>query len=332
MVIGSSERIEAANEQAIALFGDQILGQSYVVGLRQPGLLEQIEKSLQSAEKQNGSYTSTVDQKSITYNAYIAPIDKGILLTFVDTTDATELDSFRRDFVANVSHELRTPLASVLGFVETLRGHAKDDPKARERFLEIIERETQRMSSLVDDLLSLSRVEEDERKKPTTPIEINVLIKRTIAELDPVIRSAKSTVSLADESGTAKAFADADQIHQVIGNLIENALRYGEPAGLVSLKISKPTYDTRLRTMALRISITNSGQGIAAHHIPRLTERFYRVDSHRSREVGGTGLGLAIVKHIIQRHRGRLAIESTVGKGSTFTVILPVFEENLKLS
>jgi two-component system phosphate regulon sensor histidine kinase PhoR len=332
VVIGANERIETANDLAIALFGDQVIGQPYVTALRQPGLLEQIDKSLTLAGKNTGSYTATVGQNSVIYDVHIAPIGTGLLLTFIDTTDAIELDSFRRDFVANVSHELRTPLASVLGFVETLRGHAKNDPDARERFLEIIERETQRMSALVDDLLSLSSVEEEERKKPTTLVEIHALVTRSISELKPVITAAKSKISLADQSAGAKALADADQMHQVISNLVENALRYGDPAGLVSVKISEPAYDQRLRAQALHISITNTGKGIAAHHIPRLTERFYRVDSHRSREVGGTGLGLAIVKHIVQRHRGRLHIESTLGIGSTFTVILPVAEENSDLS
>lgn len=332
VVIGSNERIETTNELAIAMFGDQMIGQPYVTALRQPALLDLIDRSLSSAERNTGSYTTTVGQKNSVYTVHVAPIGTGILLTFVDTTDALELDTFRREFVANVSHELRTPLASVLGFVETLRGHAKNDPTARDRFLEIIERETRRMSSLVDDLLSLSRVEEEERKKPTSRIEMRALVTRSIAEMKPLITAAKSKISVADESMGASTRADADQMHQVIGNLVENALRYGEPESMISVRISKPIYDQRLRTKAVQLSVTNTGKGIAAHHIPRLTERFYRVDSHRSREVGGTGLGLAIVKHIVQRHRGRLHIESALGKGSTFTVILPISEENSNLS
>lgn len=332
IIIGLDERIEVANELALAMFGDQMIGQPYVTALRQPKLLGQIDNSLRSTGRNIGSYTATIGLNSVVYDVHIAPVDAGLLLTFIDTTDAIELDSFRRDFVANVSHELRTPLASILGFVETLRGHAKNDPDARDRFLEIIERETRRMSSLVDDLLSLSRVEEDERKKPTTRVEIHALIARSIQELRPVVTAANSTISLTGKSDNAKVLADADQMHQVVSNLVENALRYGDPSSKVSVKISEPIYDQRLRAQALHISISNTGKGIAAHHIPRLTERFYRVDSHRSREVGGTGLGLAIVKHIVQRHRGRLYIESTLGKGSTFTIILPVSEENSDLS
>ena len=327
IAIGLNGRVETANEKAFALFGDQIVGHNYASAFRQPGLLEKIEDSLRSSEKNIGIYTTTIDQQSVTFNVHIAPITSGFLATFVDTTGAEKLNSFRRDFVANVSHELRTPLASVLGFVETLRGHAKDDPKARERFLEIIERETLRMSSLVDDLLSLSRVEEEARKRPTTPVQIAALITRSVSELEPIITKANATISVVDESDSARANVDAGQLHQVMSNLIENAIRYGETGGPVNVKISRPAHDQRLRTMALRISIENKGDGIPAHHLPRLTERFYRVDSHRSREVGGTGLGLAIVKHIVQRHRGRLAIESTVGKSSTFTVILPILTE-----
>lgn len=332
MVIGSSGRVETANELAFALFGKQIHGQHYIAALRQPRLLSLIEESFVSPDKKQGAYTATIERKTVRYTVHTAPVENGVLVTFVDTTEAQELDVFRREFVANVSHELRTPLASVLGFVETLRGHAKDDAGARERFLEIIERETKRMSSLVDDLLSLSRVEEDERKRPTTPATINTLIKRSITELEPIVSNANSVVSLSDASLDAQAYVDADQLHQVMINLIENALRYGRPAAPVAVHLAEPSFDPQLRTMAIRISIANEGEGIASHHLPRLTERFYRVDSHRSREIGGTGLGLAIVKHIIQRHRGRLEIESALGKGSTFTVILPVFEEKRALS
>lgn len=328
IIIGQNGRIESANEKAFGLFGDQIVGHYYASALRQPGLLEQIEDSLHSKEKNTGVFSTTVDRHTITFNAHISPIKSGLLVTFVDTTGTVELNSFRREFVANVSHELRTPLASVLGFVETLRGRAKDDPEARERFLEIIERETHRMSSLVDDLLSLSRVEEEERKRPTKPVEIAALIKRSVTEQEPIIAKAQATISVVDESEGARANADADQLHQVMSNLIENAIRYGKAGGPIDIQISKPSYDQRLRTTALRISIENKGEGIAAHHLPRLTERFYRVESHRSREYGGTGLGLAIVKHIVQRHRGRLCIESTLGKGSVFSVILPISEQS----
>ena len=328
IVIGLNGRVEASNADAFALFGDQIVGHNFASALRQPGLLAQIENSLEFAEKNIAPYTTTVNQHSVTFNVHIAPITSGLLLTFVDVTSASELNAFRRDFVANVSHELRTPLASVLGFVETLQGRAKDDPAARERFLEIIERETLRMSALVDGLLSLSRVEEEERKRPDEVVQIDSLVARSVGEMAPLIAKAGATLTLTDESEGARARVDANQIHQVMSNLIENALRYGDAGGAIDVRISKPVYDQRLRTQAVRISVADKGRGIPAHHLARLTERFYRVDSHRSSEVGGTGLGLAIVKHIIQRHRGRLAIDSTSGKGSIFTVILPIFAEH----
>ncbi|WP_386625578.1 ATP-binding protein [Sulfitobacter geojensis] len=330
--ITANQKVAFANRPAIELLGEQVLNQNFVFALRQPGLIAAIEDTAASLEKRVGKFTTTVGQSDVRYDVHIAPADGGLVLTFVDTSEAKDLASFRRDFVANVSHELRTPLASVVGFIETLRGAARHDEKARDRFLDIMERESQRMSNLVDDLLSLSRVEESERKRPTTKVDIAEIAARALADLGPLIDAAEATVTLEDHGKGTMVLADESQLRQVIGNLVENALRYGAKRGNITVGVYGPAYETRLRQNGLRLSVRDDGEGIAPHHLPRLAERFYRVDSHRSREVGGTGLGLAIVKHIIHRHRGHLLIESVQGEGSTFTVILPVFEQNPPLS
>jgi two-component system phosphate regulon sensor histidine kinase PhoR len=326
LVIGADRAIALANSAAQDLLGDQILGRHYVAALRQPSLTAAIEDSLRVREDRIGQFTTTDGRTDWQYDVHIIPTDGRLVLSFVDTTNAQELDALRRDFVANVSHELRTPLAAVLGFIETLRGPAKDDDAARERFLGIMEREANRMSRLVDDLLSLSRVEEAARRRPTDVVSLSELVPLAISELQPVIDGAHGAVSIEDQSGGCAVLGDPGQLRQVIGNLVGNALRYGAPTGDVLIKISTPAYETRLRQNGVRLSVQDYGPGIAAHHLPRLAERFYRVDSHRAQQDGGTGLGLAIVKHIAHRHRGHLLIESEVGKGSTFTVILPVLK------
>ncbi len=230
----------------------------------------------------------------------------------------------RSDFVANVSHELRSPLTSLLGFIETLRGPAKDDAKANVRFLELMERETKRMTRLVGDLLSLSKVESEEKVRPNEKIDILPVLELSQQILQPVAleNNVKVAINRPDNRETMIK-GDADQLQQVFTNLIENAIKYGGDGGKVVVDVTYTSREPSLRGPAVHVSIADQGDGIAQIHIPRLTERFYRIDSHRSREMGGTGLGLAIVKHIVNRHRGRLKITSIKGQGSTFTVILP---------
>ncbi|MGC1503507.1 MAG: ATP-binding protein [Sulfitobacter sp.] len=332
LVIGADQKVAFANLPAVELLGEQVLNQNFVFVLRQPGLIAAIEDTAASRERRVGQFTTTAGRSEVRYDVHIAPADGNLVLTFEDTSEAKDLASFRRDFVANVSHELRTPLASVVGFIETLRGAAKDDAEARDRFLDMMEREAHRMANLVDDLLSLSRVEESERKRPTTSVDIAALTNSALKQLGPLITGAKASVSFEDQSDGAMVLADEGQLRQVIGNLVENALRYGAKQGNITVGVCGPAYEMRLRQDGVRLSVRDEGDGIAPHHLPRLAERFYRVDSHRSREVGGTGLGLAIVKHIVHRHRGHLLIESVEGQGSTFTVILPVSPQKPELS
>ena len=329
MLVGPSERIEVVNAAALRLFGADGTGRHYITALRQPAILDAVEQALKDGEPRQCSYLASSGSSDTTWRASIAavllPQGRGVMLSFEDVSAMEEASQMRRDFVANVSHELRTPLTALLGFVETLKGAARDDPVARARFLDIMDREAGRMARLVADLLSLSRVEAEERRRPLAQVDMVALIRAVAAPFEPVAQQAGVTLDLhlpGDESVMVPG--DAGQLRQVLTNLIENAIKYGGSGKTVTVTLSPVAVDPALRAGAVRISVADQGEGLAPHHLPRLTERFYRVDTHRSREIGGTGLGLAIVKHIINRHRGRLRIESVLGQGSIFTVILPV--------
>ena len=244
------------------------------------------------------------------------------LSNFVARTE--QMEKLRRDFVANVSHELRSPLTALLGFIETLQGPARDDPVARERFLVIMSREAGRMTRIVRDLLSLSRVESEERVRPTGRVDLAALVSSAVQTLRPLAESQSIALTVEGASEPVFAAADPDQITQVFTNLIENALKYGGTGKRVVVSLERREGVPGFPCKVAAISVQDWGEGIDEVHLPRLTERFYRVDSHRSREKGGTGLGLAIVKHIIHRHRGRLKIISHKGEGSRFTVFLPL--------
>jgi two-component system phosphate regulon sensor histidine kinase PhoR len=223
----------------------------------------------------------------------------------------------RADFVANASHELKTPIAGLAGFIETLRGPARDDPAARERFLGIMAEQADRMRRLVDDLLMLSRIEQHEHSRPAANVDVDRVL-RSVHDLLQLKASSRSVaLELAIDPALPQAVGDHDELTQVFQNLIDNAIKYTRPSTTVRV-VARPVGLDRLS-----VAVVDEGDGIAAVHLPRLTERFYRVDTARSRQLGGTGLGLAIVKHVVNRHRGRLDIQSAPGKGSTFTVTLP---------
>jgi two-component system phosphate regulon sensor histidine kinase PhoR len=328
VLIAASERIEAANPAAAALFGHDGTGRHYVTVLRQPAILDAVEATLRDGAPREARYLGRDGGRDATWRASARSVALGsgrrVLVTFEDVTAVEEASQIRRDFVANVSHELRTPLTALLGFVDTLRGPARDDPSARDRFLAILSREAQRMARLVDDLLSLSRVEAEERRRPTGSVDLRALSVSVAATLDPLAAQSEVELRLDLPDHGRNVPGDAAQLRQVLTNLVENAIKYGGRGRPVTIALSEPSEQPELQRRGVRFSVTDQGPGLAAHHIPRLTERFYRVDAHRSREVGGTGLGLAIVKHIVSRHRGRLRIESELGKGSRFTVVLPV--------
>jgi len=329
VVVGGGGRILFYNKAATELFGPDMEGRHFTTALRQPALLEAIEGAIREQISCKSRYQNTMGDSVTLYDVTCSPVavqgkTPSVLISFEDVSPLLEAGQMRSDFVANVSHELRSPLTSLMGFIETLQGPAKDDSQANTRFLELMERETKRMTRLVGDLLSLSRVESEERIRPREKIDILPVLRLSQQNLQPVALENNITVAInCPDDWDHMIKGDADQLQQVFTNLIENAIKYGGSGGDVVVDIAYCSHEASLRGPAVHVSISDRGDGISPIHIPRLTERFYRIDSHRSREMGGTGLGLAIVKHIVNRHRGRLKISSVKGKGSTFTVILP---------
>lgn len=328
LLIGPQARIVAANAGADELLGDGLAGRHYMTVLRQPALLDAIEEAVTADQRRETRYLGSDVSSDTTYRVHCSPVEmatgKGVLIAFDDITHLEQASQIRRDFVANVSHELRSPLTALMGFIETLQGPARGDPAAVERFLGIMEREASRMERLVRDLLSLSRVEAQQRVRPATQVTLDEMVQSVIHALAPT--AAQSDVRLAFHAPAAPLTVqgDADQLRQVVTNLIENAIKYGGPSQVVDITLERSGYDPLVRAPAALLRVADHGPGFDPVHIPRLTERFYRVDNHRSREMGGTGLGLAIVKHILNRHRGRLRVESALGAGSEFCVILPL--------
>ena len=343
LLIGADARIRAVNAPGAQMFGaglaGGLIGRHHAMAVRQPSLLAAIEAALLRGASADLRYAHARAHargpREDVFRATVAPVGLGTgpgagraaLCSFTDTTEAEQIAQIRRDFVANVSHELRTPLTTLMGFIETLKGPARSDEAARLRFLEIMEREAGRMNRLVRDLLSLSRVEAEERQRPQGSCDMARLIGSVALTLAPMATELGVKIVVAGAEGAAPgAFivpGDSDQLVQVFQNLIENAVKYGSPGKRVTVTLSLPDEDPILRQPAVVIEVRDEGEGIDPIHLPRLTERFYRVDTHRSRAQGGTGLGLAIVKHIVQRHRGRLKITSEKGVGSRFLVVLP---------
>ena len=325
LLVNASGRVDASNAGARALFGENILGRHYITVLRQPSLLDAVEQAIAGKERTVAQYLTTEARRDITLHATCGALKNGdVFIAFEDRTAMEEAFQMRRDFVANVSHELRTPLTALMGFIETLSGAARDDDEARDRFLSIMSREAGRMNRLVGDLLSLSRVEADERMRPTQEVELTAVVRSVIHTLNALAEAEKTkiVVEMGEEPVTVPG--DPDQLSQVVTNLLENAIKYSRPESQVTVSLRAENNHPMLRQDAVVLSVRDEGEGIDPAHVPRLTERFYRIDAHRSREMGGTGLGLAIVKHIVNRHRGRLRIESKLGEGSVFSVILPM--------
>ena len=334
LLIDAAGRIVATNTDAQTLIGPDVLGRNYVTMLRQPALLDVIEATLKDGVSRSAQYLSNDGAQDTTFEVSARFVAKtgldhagAVLLCFEDISHVAQSSQMRRDFVANVSHELRTPLTSMMGFIETLRGPAKDDPQASERFLSIMQSEAERMNRLVGDLMSLNRVEGDERVRPTTQIELIGILQSVCRTLGPLAKDAGVTLEQAFEAEDVQLIGDPDQLTQVFTNLVENAIKYGGEGRRVTLRLRTTDREAALRSAGVRVHVIDYGAGIDPVHLPRITERFYRADDHRSRALGGTGLGLAIVKHIIGRHRGRLRVESELGEGATFTVILPIIED-----
>jgi len=336
-LLDRKRRVVSANAAARALFEIEritpsLTGRDLASVIRDPKVLEAADVALTQGRKTEAQFTLPAPVEH-SFAALIVPVETAgsdgaaLIIALHDQTERLKMDRMRADFVANASHELRTPLASVLGFIETLQGPAKDDEKARGEFLDIMLKQANRMTRLIDDLLSLSRIELREHARPTGAVDMELLLRNAVELLDRQIKERRSTVSVLLPPNLPAALGDTNELSQVFHNLISNAVKYGGEQGRV--EITAAISDTRPPAMpgkgpCLRIAVRDYGEGIAREHIPRLTERFYRVDTARSRLLGGTGLGLAIVKHITNRHRGALVVESEVGKGATFTVYLPL--------
>jgi len=306
--------------------------QSLLGAVRDPGLLAALEAALRErrAATLDVSLASRPPRRFTVRVAPIALVPEGwgAVVALREVTEQVAIERMRSDFVANASHELRTPLAAIRAAVDSLRGPAREDAAAREEFLALIDAEAARMARLVDDLLTLSRIEQSATRPPTEPCDPAAVVRRVLSRFEPVAQRAGVTLEVAIADDLPAVVGDPEQLEQLAGNLVDNAVKYGREGGRVVVRL-EPVAAAPAGTgpvagrPAVRLSVTDFGPGITPEHLPRLTERFYRVDRGRSRSLGGTGLGLAIVKHVLRRHQGHLQIESEPGRGSTFTVWLP---------
>jgi two-component system phosphate regulon sensor histidine kinase PhoR len=332
MLVDSGRKVIAANKASRDLLGDGVLGRGLSLSLRNPEALKAVSDVLAGGAVSGFSVSFSVPVFQ-TFDVHVTsfpPMREGgaraiVLLHDVSSTAAAE--RMRADFVANVSHELRSPLSSLVGFIETLKGAAKNDTRARERFLDIMDGEAQRMARLIDDLLSLSKVESLEHVRPKGEVDLVPVLKEVRDTLMPRAGEKYCEIIFEFVKDLPSIPGDRDELAEVFHNLMDNAVKYGRPGTPVTVTMEMAERIPDVGNAGLKISIRDKGDGIPEEHIPRLTERFYRVDKGRSRSLGGTGLGLAIVKHIINHHRGRLVIESHHGKGSTFIVYLPLEAE-----
>jgi two-component system phosphate regulon sensor histidine kinase PhoR len=343
---GEAPEIAYGNQAAREVFRIELTGAPLGAALRRPEVLETIEAALEMAAPAEVAF-ETIGVQPRFWRAFARPLETGrddvreLVVVLRDETDARRTERMRADFLANASHELRTPLASLAGFVETLRTHAKDDTEAREKFLAIMAQQATRMARLVDDLLSLSRIELNEHIAPSGKVDLARTVQDVTDAIKPLTAEREVAVVTTVEPGVTSVTGDRDQLVQVLQNLVDNAVKYTPRGGkvqvqlrlartleaarapsrtAVGLSLLSPDMATEGQAYVV-LRVSDDGPGIARQHLPRLSERFYRVEGQRS---GGTGLGLAIVKHVVNRHRGGLMVESTEGEGSTFSVYLPV--------
>ena len=331
-ILDAGGRVLFANRASQLLFGGDIERKRISAVLRNPEVLEAVDRILAGGESEIIPFTVVVPVQRY-YEAHVGRTRDGLVLMRIrDLTALRRAEELRADFVANASHELRTPLAAVTGFIDTLRGHAKDDKVARERFLEIMSVEAGRMRRLIDDLLSLTRIELNEHNPPAGEVDVVGLVHDATAPLTPLAESDRIALQI-EPHEPLEVVGDRDELTQVFQNLIHNAIKYGREGSEVRVRFGRGEPSSKRDGAGMVfVTVADQGEGIPREAIPRLTERFYRVDVKRSRERGGTGLGLAIVKHILNRHQGRLHIESTPGEGSVFTVFLPAVPETLRAS
>ena len=323
-------RVVAFNEPAAAIAPALRRGEPALIALRMPELVDAIRRATKRREPQRVEFFERVPLDRW-FEAFVTPVRLAagsdgssdiLLMTFNDLTPLRRVEEMRADFIANASHELRTPLAALLGFIETLQGSAKDDPAAREKFLAIMQGQASRMARLIDDLLSLSRIELNAHLQPSTPVDLTPIVRQVADGLQMLARDRGVEIKVTVPSEPLIVPGDRDELIRALENLVENALKYGAAGKRVDLTLARG--QTRAGAPEARVSVRDYGPGIAPEHVPRLTERFYRVDVAESRAQGGTGLGLALVKHVLNRHGGRLSIDSTPGAGAAFTMHMPL--------
>src|ERR1700678_4358476 len=326
VIVSSDERPPAANKPALNLLPALKIGEPLILALRAPGVLDSLRRVMAAGKAETVLWSERVPVERL-FDVCVAPLPDATgetgaaLLTLRDLTEARRVERMRVDFIANASHELRTPLASLLGFIETLQGSARDDVKARDRFLVIMREQGRRMARLIEDLLSLSRIEQKQHLTPEHIVDLAQTTRGVVDALTPMANDLGVEIRLSAEQPVLVA-GDRDELLRGAENLIENAIKYGVRIDSDAAGVEAVAVLTTEKEGAL--TVRDYGHGIAPEHLPRLTERFYRVDPTQSRAKNGTRLGLAIVKHILTRHRGRLTITSRVNQGSSFVATVPL--------
>lgn len=331
LLVRADRGIERTNAAATGLFEHKVTGQPIETALRDPGLLAAIDDVLAVGENAEVNL-QLAGPPTRAFGGQVVPIrwheSRAVLVTLRELTEQVMIERMRADFVANASHELRTPLTVLRGFIETLMGAAKDDPEAQARFLKTMEAEAERMSRLVNDLLSLSQIEQNEHVPPDETIDLDQILRSVLDALKGFALDREVELVADVPTGLPVIVGDVDQLTQLFTNLIDNAIKYGGEKGHVRVVAR---YDEAMPSgagalngrAAVEVKVSDSGPGIEPEYLPRLTERFFRIDPAHSRHLGSTGLGLAIVKHILRRHRGHLNVESQLGSGTVFTIYLP---------
>ncbi len=319
LIVGEQGTILAANQHASVFFDSDASGKHLTTILRAPSILQAVNDALKQVKAARVSHAVRTPVQR-TYDVHVSPMgatdndERIALLILRDLTYEEQIERMRSDFVANASHELRTPLASLTGFIETMQGAARNDDKAKDQFLALMKVQADRMARLIDDLLSLSRIEISEHVPPTEHADLSHVARQAINLLAPMAKDANCNIHV-ELPQSLPVIGETGQLSQVVHNLIENAIKYAGHGKSIEIRGS-------LHNKMVVLSVRDHGPGIAPQHVPRLTERFYRVSVQDSRNRGGTGLGLAITKHILNRHRGKLEIKSELGKGSTFSISL----------
>ena len=332
IALDADGHVVLCNDLAVAMLDALREGQHISSVIRAPTVLDALEGVAKSGETTRVDYEQRVPLER-RFEVYIAPLpvppeaadakhEPSLLMMLRDLTQQERVERMRADFVAYASHELRTPLAAVLGFIETLQGAARNDAEAREQFLELMRTQATRMTRLIDDLLSLSRIELNAHVRPDSMVDLEPAVGHVLEYLAPLARDGGIDIETDFRIPGVQVMGDRDELVQVFQNLVENAMKYGQSGKRVEVTV-EPGPTSPEGDEFIDLKVRDFGPGISPEHLPRLTERFYRVDVGESRAKGGTGLGLAIVKHIVNRHRGRLIIESAPGEGSTFTIRLP---------